>query len=202
SAGVHFIFESELEMISADCSTASLRAPDLEILADHIVLAAGAWTGELTASLKMPLPVIPVRGQAALVHAGEVCPPCVIFSPDGYVVPRAGGEIFAGSTVEYVGFNRNTTNEGIDQIWRAARWMLPGLAERKPEQSWAGLRPGTEDGMPIVGPLPGYGNLWIATGHFQNGILLAPVTARVIREWVVTGEPGRDMSIFLPDRFL
>lgn len=209
-ADVRFVFETEVEGLipggrepgGPGRRVTGFRTDRLEVVAEHVVIAAGAWTGELTASLQVPLPVKPVRGQAALANVGDAAPPCLLYSSQGYVVPRAGGEIFAGSTVEEVGFDRNTTEEGIKQIWDAALWMLPGLGGRSPQQQWAGLRPGTRDELPIIGPLPGFRNLWIAAGHYQNGILLAPITAEIIREWITTGDPGRDMSAFLPDRFL
>ncbi len=212
AAGVLFIFDTEVALDAAGARVAGsppggartvrLKAPGLEIAADQIVIAAGAWTGELTGALDVSLPVGPVRGQAAIAAAADACPPCVIYSSDGYVVPRTGGEVYVGATHEQAGFDRNTTDEGIDLIWKNARRLLPALDRIKPSQRWAGLRPCTEDGLPIMGPWPGYTNLLVASGHCRNGILLAPITARIVREWIVNGDPGRDMTAFLPDRFL
>ena len=174
----------------------------LEIAAEQTVLAAGAWTGRLTIDLGVPLPIEPVRGQLAVATMDRDLPPCILSCSRGYVVPRDPNEILAGATSERVGFDRNTTDEGIDAVWEGAATMLPALQEMRPAQRWAGLRPGSPDALPMIGPLPGIEGLWIASAHYRNGILLAPVTATMISTWIEEGDPGIDPQPSLPERFL
>lgn len=207
AAGVQFIFDAEVsdlivERHPAGGRVAGIHTEGLHLTAARTVLAAGAWTGRLTAALGAPLPVEPVRGQAVVVTLEHELLPCLAGSSLGYLVPRGDGEILAGATTEYVGFDRNTTEVGVNSIWEAATSMVPELAEKRPAQQWAGLRPGSPDGQPILGPLPGVGDLWIATAHYRNGILLAPLTGRILKGWITAGEPGIDPAPLLPDRFL
>lgn len=207
AAGVHFIFGEEVRELMVEqradgARIAGVHTTGLHVTARRTVLATGAWTGRLTAALGSPLPIEPVRGQLAVASIEEGLPPCLVGSSEGYLVPRDGTEILVGATSEHVGFDRSTTGEGIASVWEAAVRMLPALAGERPSQRWAGLRPGSPDSLPIVGPLPGVSDLWIASAHYRNGILLAPVTGRIVARWIETGEPGIDPAPFLPDRFL
>jgi glycine oxidase len=207
AAGVQFIFDSEVSDLIIERHpdggrVAGIHTKELHLTAARTVLAAGAWTGRLTAALGAPLPVEPVRGQAVVVTLEHELLPCLAGSSLGYLVPRGDGEILAGATSEHVGFDRNTTEAGVNSVWEAATLMIPELTGRRPSQQWAGLRPGSPDGQPILGPLPGMGDLWIATAHFRNGILLAPLTGRIMKGWITTGDPGIDPTPLLPDRFL
>ena len=183
---------------------AGVHTSGLHVRAEQTVLAAGAWTGRLTGALGAPLPVEPVRGQAATAPLApeDGLPPCLVGSSLGYLVPRSGSEILAGATAEHVGFDRSTTPGGIGRVWDAAARMLPVLEHMEPRQEWAGLRPGTPDGLPVLGPLPDVDDLWVNTGHFRNGILLAPLTGRVIARWITGDDPGIDPVPFSPARFL
>jgi glycine oxidase len=125
----------------------------------------------------------------------------VVRSKRGYLVPRRDGRIVAGSTLEDAGFNKHVTPAGIRQILDAALELLPGLGDAAILESWAGLRPGTPDNLPILGPTDIEG-LIIATGHYRNGILLAPATAKLIREWIIEGQAGFDAAAFSPLRFI
>ena len=124
----------------------------------------------------------------------------VLRSNHGYIVPRADGRIIAGSTLENVGFVKETTQEGRRQIFEAAVALAPALAGAEIVETWAGLRPGTPDQLPIIGPtdIPG---LLIATGHYRNGILLAPVTAKLICDWILEGKTNFNAETFSPLRF-
>ena len=124
----------------------------------------------------------------------------VLRSEHGYIVPRADGRIIAGSTLENVGFVKDTTPEGLRKIFAAAVALAPALADAEIVETWAGLRPGTPDQLPIIGPtdIPG---LLIATGHYRNGILLAPITTTLIREWIVEGKTSFDARRSSPLRF-
>jgi glycine oxidase len=178
-----------------------VRTADGRREGDLVLLAAGAWTGQLTAALGARLPVEPRRGQmVALAHVPPVLTHCV--HGEVYVVPRPSGEVLVGATVERVGFQRAVTAEGIGGLLAAAVALVPSLGERPIVRTWSGFRPAAPDDLPILGPWPGVPGLWVATAHFRNGILLAPITARVMRDWIVEGRPGLDVTDFLPDRFV
>ena len=170
--------------------------------ADVVVLAAGAWTSALASSFGARLPVEPRRGQMlALTHV----PPVIthaIHAEDVYLVPRPSGELLVGATVERVGFQRAVTALGMSSLLQAAIDLVPALGGLPISRTWFGFRPWAPDSMPILGPWPGIEGLWVATAHFRNGILLAPITARVMTEWIVTGKTPLPLEDFLPNRFL
>jgi glycine oxidase len=169
---------------------------------DAVIVAAGAWTGALCASFGGRLPIEPRRGQMlALAHV----PPLLthaIHGEDVYLVPRASGELLVGATVERVGFHRAVTAEGIAGLLTSAINLVPGLAGLPITRTWYGFRPWAPDGLPIIGPWPGVPGLWVATAHYRNGILLAPITARLVSESIMRGQPSPELEDFLPDRFL
>jgi glycine oxidase len=170
--------------------------------ADAVVLAAGAWTAALAATFGGRLPVEPRRGQmVALTHVPPVLR-CCIHSDDVYLVPRPSGELLIGATVERVGFRRTVTAEGVASLLQAAIELVPALAALPISRTWYGFRPWAPDSLPILGPWPGIDGLWVATAHFRNGILLAPITALVMSAWIVKGRPPMPLGDFLPDRFL
>ena len=124
----------------------------------------------------------------------------VLWSEHIYLVPRNDGRILAGATVEYVGFDKRTTAGGIEKILSAAIDLAPRLANARIEETWAGLRPDSPDHLPILGPADLEG-LLMATGHFRSGILLTPITARLIREWITEQKVSLDWDRFSPLRF-
>src|SRR3989441_4854619 len=124
----------------------------------------------------------------------------VLWSDKIYLVPRNDGRIIAGATVEYVGFDKRTTAGGVQKILSAAIALAPGLANARVEETWAGLRPDTPDHLPILGPTDVDG-LLMATGHFRSGILLTPITARLVREWITEQRVSVDWDRFSPLRF-
>jgi len=171
--------------------------------AARLVLAGGAWSGRIP-GLPM-LPVRPVRGQMALltgVHwpwGGSVRH---ALSGGAYAVRRGVTGLLIGSTVEEAGFDAHPTLAGIEGLLAFARHAFPGLSGAHLETVWAGLRPGTPDDLPLLGPLPGWAAVLAATGHFRNGILLAPWTAREVVRLVLDGGSADIGSPFSPARFL
>ncbi|HZP56901.1 MAG TPA: glycine oxidase ThiO [Dehalococcoidia bacterium] len=166
-----------------------------------VVLAAGARSGQLAAKAGVALPVFPVRGQ--MIALGGMRAPIAhpVWGPDGYLVPRANGLVFAGSTVERVGFRRRTTRDGLRRIRATAAALVPQLGAAQVRFEWAGLRPGSEDGLPIIGPVPGADGLVAATGHFRNGILLGPLTGALVADGIVSGRWDAALAAFAPTRF-
>ena len=170
--------------------------------ADAVLIAAGAWTGALAASFGARLRVEPRKGQMiALTHV----PPMLtyaIHAPDVYLVPRSSGELLIGATVEKVGFQRSVTAVGVAGLLTSAIALVPGLAHLPISRTWYGFRPWAPDSLPVLGPWPGIHGLFVATAHYRNGILLAPITARLMTEWMTHGQPSMDVKDFLPDRFI
>ncbi len=116
-------------------------------------------------------------------------------------MPRANGIVFAGATVEDVGFRRRTTKAGIRGLRAMASALVPQLAAAATQFEWAGLRPGTPDALPIIGPVPGFENLVAATGHYRNGILLGPLTGKLVAHGITSGEWDALLEPFTPARF-
>jgi glycine oxidase ThiO len=163
----------------------------------RVVDAAGAWAN-LDPTLPFPVPVEPIRGQMVeLADAAGLS--TVLESEEVYLVPRSDGRVLVGATVERAGFVKEVTAAGVQGLLASAIALAPSLESARVAGAWAGLRPGTPDGLPILGESP-VRSLILAAGHFRNGILLAPITALLIAD-VVTGARSRDLSAFSPDRF-
>jgi glycine oxidase len=124
----------------------------------------------------------------------------VLWSEKIYLVPRNDGRILAGATVEYVGFDKHVTAGAIERILSDAIELVPGLANARIEETWAGLRPDSPDHLPIVGATDLDG-LLVATGHFRSGVLLMPITARLMREWITEQRVSVDWERLSPMRF-
>ena len=151
-----------------------------------VLVAAGAWAANL-GGLPRPLPVRPFRGQMLAVRPTTPPSSSVLASTDVYLVPREDGRLLVGATVEDVGFSEANTVEGVAGLLGAALTLVPSLAASPIVEIWSGLRPGTSDGLPILGADPEVEGLYYATGHFRSGILLAPVTGKVFREIFTDG---------------
>ena len=124
-----------------------------------------------------------------------------IWGEDGYLVPKAGGILYAGATVEDVGFRKRTTPRALASLRRMATALVPGLRRAQVAGEWAGLRPGSPDDLPIIGPLPQKENVYVATGHFRNGILLAPITGKLVSQLILEGRTEMTLEPFSPARF-
>jgi glycine oxidase len=170
------------------------------IAARWTVIAAGCHSAEIEGAA-MYAPVRPAKGQMLALRSANLELQRVLWSEHVYLVPRNDGRIVAGATVEYVGFEKGVTAGGVEKILAGALELAPALAASPIEETWAGLRPDSPDHLPVIGPTEVEG-LLIATGHFRSGILLAPLTALLIREWVATQNVSVDWSRFSPMRFL
>ncbi len=172
------------------------------IVAGAVVIAAGCYSARIleASTLASSAPTRPVRGQMLGLRSDSVMLRRVARSHRAYLVPRGDGRIVAGSTLEEVGFKKQVTPAGISHVLEGALELCPALAEAEVLETWSGLRPGTPDDLPIIGPTEIEG-LLIATGHYRNGILLAPVTARLIRNCLTRQHPDFDSQPFSPLRF-
>jgi len=167
--------------------------------AEHVVIAAGAWSAGL-AGLPRPLPVVPIRGQMASFPWPAGIPPAIVYGRDGYLVAR-DGEAIAGSTMENAGFDTDVTSAGLAHIFTTVTALCPALSNLDVIDTWSGLRPMTPDGLPIIGKEPRVEGLWYATGHGRNGILLAGITG-VIMAQLLKGETSVEvLTAFRPQRF-
>lgn len=175
----------------------STTAGDFE--AGTIVVAAGAWTNSID-GIRTP-PLRPVRGQ--LLHLGWQGAPIstIVWGPECYIVPRLDGTVLVGATVEDVGFDERTTAAGIRDLLDAACELLPGGWGATFLEARVGLRPATPDELPVLGTDPRQPGVVMASGHYRNGVLLAPITARLIADLIVHGRRDASLDAFRPDRF-
>ncbi len=173
-----------------------VRSDKTAYSAPVVINCAGAWAGRLG---PQTFPVRPVKGQMLAVVGGPVIKH-VIRGDDVYLVPRSDGRVVIGSTLEDAGFNKQVEVATIQRLFQLAQQLVPELANSRKHEDWAGLRPGTPDELPILGATstPGY---FIASGHYRDGILLAPITAQVLAALVLNRAPSFDLEPFRPARF-
>ena len=170
--------------------------------ADKTVLATGAWTSFIKFGLtESPIKIEPVRGQILAFRAAERMFQGVIYSRRGYIVPRADGRILAGSTSENVGFDKSVTESSATWLHAIALEIASSISSLPVTDQWAGLRPFAADGLPILGEIAGLEGLFVATAHYRNGILLAPLTARIAATLLVSGTDSKYLADFSPNRF-
>lgn len=172
-----------------------------KFFAGKTVLTTGAWTSFIKAE-NVALPrVKPIRGQMISFHTAKRLFQKVIYSARGYIVPRADGRVLAGATVEDAGFDKSVNEAGIELLRDHALEIAPSLENLEIYESWAGLRPFAPDGLPVLGGFDEVENLLIATAHYRNGILLAPITARILAEKIAENRNSKYLEIFNPRRF-
>ena len=199
-SGVQFFSASGAEAIWREggrCLGLNLKNEKVE--AQWTVIAAGCFSANIQ-GVAPYAPVRPAKGQMVALRADDLKIERVLWSEKIYLVPRNDGRILAGATVEYTGFEKAVTAGGLEKILAGAIELSPGLAASRVEETWAGLRPDSPDHLPILGPTDIDG-LLIATGHFRGGILLTPITARLVREWVTEQRVTVDWERFSPMRF-
>jgi glycine oxidase len=171
---------------------AALRTAQGELAAQQCLVAAGAWAGALLARTGLSLPIRPVRGQMLLFRAIPGLVKRIVLKDSRYLVPRRDGHVLAGSTVEEVGFDRATTAIAREELRAAAIALVPALGNYEVEHHWAGLRPGSPDGIPYIGEHPDIRGLFVNAGHYRNGIVLAPASARLAADLMLGREPLLD----------
>lgn len=202
--GVRLVTDCEVRAIRIEHgSVCAVETSCGVVNAPIVALAAGAWTSSINSpggSLP-PIEIEPVRGQMLCFEARPQIARHVIYSSRGYLVPRRDGRVLAGSTTEQVGFAKSVTDEGINKIKSMATEIAPALEHLSLVDSWAGFRPRTADDLPVLGPCEGIEGLFYATGHYRNGILLAPNTGELIAKTIVESATPPMLAAFSPNRF-
>ncbi|OAI27119.1 MULTISPECIES: glycine oxidase ThiO [Methylomonas] len=170
----------------------------------ELVVSAGAWTANLLNALlpeqALDLRIQPVRGQMLLFQAEPETLPCMVLDGDHYLIPRRDGRILAGSTVEQAGFEKATTESARQVLFEFATRLLPALKNFPVAHHWAGLRPGSPDGVPYIGPHPDIDNLYVNAGHFRNGLVMGPAAARLLSDLMLNRPTALNPSPYLPKR--
>lgn len=174
----------------------AIRTNHGEIETDRCLLAAGAWSGDLLATTGLVLPITPVKGQMLLLSAQTLHLKPMILKDNRYIIPRRDGRVLVGSTLESSGFTKSTTEAARADLLQAAVEMIPALARCPVERQWAGLRPGTPTGVPYIGEHPRIAGLFVCSGHFRNGIVLAPASARLAVDLMLGRAPTLDQGQF------
>lgn len=199
--GVRIIESCEVTHLGATenrCVTLSTSKGPMS--AQNICVTAGPWSRQLLQELGVTTGILPVRGQVVLFHPREKLLTHIINEGHRYLVARDDGRILVGSNEEEVGFVCETTEEAIQELCNWSYGILPQLAEVPIERTWAGLRPASFDSYPYIGKLPGYSNLYMASGHFRAGIHLSCGTAVVLADLITTGSSRIDLTAFRPGR--
>jgi glycine oxidase len=170
-----------------------------DVLGDRVVLAAGAWSAELLKSLGLDLPVEPVKGQMILYKCASDFLPSMVLAKGRYAIPRRDGHILIGSTLEHEGFDKTPTENALESLKASAVDLLPSLADAQVVGHWAGLRPGSPEGIPFIGPVPGFEGLWLNCGHYRNGLVLAPASCQMLADLLVGHVPIIDPALYSPE---
>lgn len=169
--------------------------------AEQVVNAAGAWAQAVAEMLGVHVPVVPVRGQMMTTPALPPLFDAVVIGDDAYFLQRPSGHVLVGATVERVGFDKSVVPGMVDALWEKARAMAPILRDVAVEDRWAGLRPGSPDGHPILGHAPGAPGFVLACGHYRNGILLGPLTGSLVADLCEGKTPALDLTPYALARF-
>lgn len=166
--------------------------------ADQVVIAAGAWSAELLEGVGLQLPIKPMKGQMLLYRCAEDFLSCIVMADGRYAIPRRDGHILVGSTLEDVGFDKQPSEDARQSLQASAEQLLPALAGIEPIRHWAGLRPGSPEGIPFIGAVPGAEGLWLNCGHFRNGLVLAPASCQLLTDLLLQRAPLIDPTPYIP----
>lgn len=195
---INLLEHQEVTAIETDGEVVTgVRTSQGTLSAGQVVIAGGAWSAELLQLVDRTLPVEPVHGQMMLFKAKPGLVNRVVLKDGRYVIPRSDGRVLVGSTLEHIGFEKRTTEEAAKSLYETALDIVPALSEYPIEHHWSGLRPGSPEGIPYIGQVTGYRNLYINAGQYRNGLVLAPASTRLLadillkRETIISPEPYR-----------
>ncbi|HYS25002.1 MAG TPA: glycine oxidase ThiO [Vicinamibacterales bacterium] len=195
--GAEFI-TANVDEICAAGNGVAVKTSAGRIEGDVLILAAGSWSGRVP---PVKPPVRPVRGQLLHLHFNERPLSHVVWGTDCYLVPWRNGALLVGATVEEAGFDETATADGVARLLGASAELLTTVPQARFETVRVGLRPGTPDELPLIGPASTMPGVYYATGHYRNGVLLAPLTAKLVADLVTGGTPDPALDLVRPDRF-
>jgi glycine oxidase len=170
----------------------AVDTPHGTVAADTFIICAGSWSGDLLAPLGVRPDIHPVKGQMILFRAAAGTVRTIHLTADRYAIPRRDGRVLFGSTLEETGFEKEATATAREELWRIATTRFPALRDAAVERHWAGLRPASPSGIPYIGRHPTLANLFVNAGHFRNGIVLGPASARLMADLVLGRPPVVD----------
>jgi len=191
--------EEVVELRVEDERVLGARTRHSEIAADQVIVCTGAWTAKLLEQLGTRPDIQPVRGQMILFYAKPGQVNQIVLYRDRYVIPRKDGRVLIGSTLEHTGFEKATTAEAKEVLYRTAIEIFPLLKRTPIENHWAGLRPGSPNGVPYIGAHPNVKGLYFSAGHFRNGVVTGPASARVAADLMLGREPIVDPAPYSLD---
>lgn len=168
------------------------------LVADRVVITAGAWSGGLLSTLGVSLPVVPVKGQMLLYRPARRLLDTIVLTDGRYLIPRRDNHLLVGSTLEHTDFDKSTTQGALHSLRQSAQALLPELAQCPVHTQWAGLRPGAPNGVPFIGKVAGSENLYVNAGHYRNGLVLAPASAQLLADLLLGREPVIDPAPYAP----
>lgn len=169
--------------------------------ADRLLVCSGAWAQELSATFGIRIPVYPIRGQICAYEVDGKPVQHMVFGNQGYLVGKENGSLVCGASEDVAGFDTSVTEKGIERLRKWNKNAFPFLADKTPFHRWAGLRPATQDGYPLIGALGGAKRVVFAAGHYRNGILLSPATAMLAADCLEGRAPAEYAQAFSPERF-
>jgi glycine/D-amino acid oxidase-like deaminating enzyme len=189
--------KGDVKRIESLPDSVRVTTSDEVLTADAVVVAAGSWAGQLCA----PLPVRPIRGQLLHLRLPRPALSRVIWGTGCYLVPWHDGSLLVGATVEDVGFDEDATVAAVRHLLEESRRLLPAVESARFQEVRVGLRPATPDELPLIGASSTMRGVFYATGHYRNGVLLAPLTASLIADLVLDGRAGHELTLVRPERF-
>lgn len=192
--------EAVQEVVTQQGAVVGVRTDKNTFHAEKVVLAAGAWSAAIAAQLNLDIRVQPVKGQMIILQSASNLLQKIILSENRYVIPRRDGRVLVGSTLEYVGFNKSTTDKAREELQDFAVRLLPVLGEYQLEHHWSGLRPGAPEGIPYIGKCTTIKGLYVNAGHFRNGVVLGLASARLLADLVLARPPIVDPTGYSLDR--
>jgi glycine oxidase len=203
AAGVELQEGTEVLAVRSQANAAEITTRNGTVSAGAFVNCCGAWSAQIQHPELERQPaagVEPWKGQIFMVRLDPpIDLPYVLYAPEVYMVPRGGGQIVIGATVEQAGFDRRVDSLVVEALHGLAAKLWPPIASATVVESWSGLRPGTRDGLPLIGSA-GQPHCWVATGHFRSGILLAPATGLIVRQLLQGSTPAASLAAFVPGR--
>jgi glycine oxidase len=192
---------ARVEGVDADRGSLKVATPEERMAADAVVIAAGSWSGGIPISPAPAAPVRPIRGQLLQLRRAQPTLSSVVWGHACYLVPWRDGSVLVGATVEDAGFDESVTADGVRHLLQSGERLVPALRSAVFTEARAGLRPAATDELPIVGASTVVRGLYYATGHYRNGVLLAPLTAMLIADLLLNGHERPELELVRPDRF-